>query len=109
MSHRYHHANFPGNPIKQGVVNVATDVPSLPANQRKKPKKLAANASKVKANDIMSYTDDLGLMALINPTADLSAQQRSEYERGIRQYQQYLYPDNPDYGYHHDRVLRHRN
>ena len=31
----YYHAPFPGNPHKAGVVNIKTDVPLLPANQRK--------------------------------------------------------------------------
>ena len=39
---RYVHAPFPGNPNKNGIINVSTDVPFLPIKEREKQKKLTS-------------------------------------------------------------------
>jgi hypothetical protein len=113
MSTLYQHADFPGNPRKSGIVNVSLDVPSLPASARKLPARKQTTKTPSKAlttpKDINAFKDDAKLMSLVNPDHDLTSAERSTYERSITRYQQYLYPNNPEYGYHHNRVLSHRS
>ena len=111
----YTHANFKGNPHKQGIINI-TDAPSLPIRQRQKlqqvkpPKPVVAptNASSATAADINLWATDKRLVQLSSPDHDLTDKERLEWERGIRQFQEVVSQDNPFYRYHHNRVLKHR-
>lgn len=105
----YIHANFKGNPHKQGIINI-TDAPSLPIRQRQKqqqakpPKPVVAPTNA----DINLWATDKRLVQLSSPDHDLTDKERLEWERGVRQFQEVVSQDNPFYRYHHNRVLKHR-
>ena len=47
LTSNLYHAPIPGNPWKNGVINVSTDVPSLPISVRQKQDKLATKCHQV--------------------------------------------------------------
>jgi len=110
MSPLYTHANFTGNPRKQGITNI-TDAPSLPISQRGKVKKTKPAAASVsnKKDTTKDWTTDKRLVELSSLGRHLTAKECKEWERGIRQFQEVVSLDNPDYGYHYNRVLRYRS
>jgi len=104
------HSNFTGNPRKQGIINI-TDAPSLPISQREKVKKVKPTPASVsKRHDTTKdWTTDKRLVLLSSLGRDLTDKEAKEWERGIRQFQEVVSPNDPDYRYHHNRVLKHRN
>ena len=79
----YTHANIPGNPRKNGIINV-TDAPALPISLRQ-----ARPARRRKAKPIpapaYSFQDDAVLMNLINNGKTLTNKQKAMVERAIQE------------------------
>jgi len=76
----YTHADFVGNPHKNGIINI-TDAPYLPIRQRNKAEQV--NKTKPIAAPDSKWRTDTRYLSLIHSTKDLTAAQREEVERQL--------------------------
>ena len=73
----YKHADFPGNPRKNGIINLS-DAPALPIKARTKKK------SKPIPSVDQSFKSDAAYMALVNGCTALSAKELASVERTLQ-------------------------